>query len=545
MTTDRRRAAAALIAAGLLWGTTVPLSKLALGWLPPGWLTFVRFGLAAAILLPATRDRVRAVFTPAVLASGAIGYGGAVVVQNAGIGRTSVSHAALLIGAAPVLIAVIAALWQRTVARPVAWAGFGLSLAGVGVITGGGGGGATVGGDGLVLLSLVLSATFTVAQVRLLRDRDPVAVTAVQFLGAALAMLPVAATEPMPAPPTSPGVVLAVAGLAVGGTLLPFTLFAYGQSRVSAEVAGAFVNLEPLVGAVAGVVLFGNPAGPVQVAGGAAILVGIGLSSLPLLAGRGGRASVQLAHRDQVPGVRVVVGEPDAPAAGLDGETLGIGGHRGAQRRATLVGPLHAPTGVSRAVPGLAAVPGDVNVAAASGQQDRPGRGDRDGAEVAGHRWVGQALPTAPVVGGEVGLLELLARAWLTGAAESQGETGRGGQVGRPSRAGRADRVPPRRAVRRAGQQRRRREAGSVVRTGRGHVAGLRGDRHLRRGHAPAEHARRPGGAGDRPPPIARHRCGVDPEPAAPGRAREAAGHRRDHPAAAGREAAHRPAVQA
>ena len=70
--------------------------------------------------------------------------------------------------------------------------------------------------------------------------------------------------------------------LAAGGTLLPFTLFAYGQSRVSAELAGAFVNLEPLVGAAAGVALFGNPAGPVQAAGGAAVIAGIAISSLPL-----------------------------------------------------------------------------------------------------------------------------------------------------------------------------------------------------------------------------------------------------------------------
>ena len=132
MNTNRRRAVAALIAAGLLWGTTVPLSKLALGWLAPGWLTFVRFGLAAAILLAvAPRARVRAACTPSVLASGAIGYGGSVVVQNAGITRTSVSHAALLIGATPVLVAIIAALWHRTVARPVAWVGFAVSLAGV------------------------------------------------------------------------------------------------------------------------------------------------------------------------------------------------------------------------------------------------------------------------------------------------------------------------------------------------------------------------------------------------------------------------------
>ena len=53
MNTNRRHAVAALIAAGLLWGTTVPLSKLALEWLSPGWLTVGRFGLAAAVLLAA------------------------------------------------------------------------------------------------------------------------------------------------------------------------------------------------------------------------------------------------------------------------------------------------------------------------------------------------------------------------------------------------------------------------------------------------------------------------------------------------------------
>src|SRR6516225_9401379 len=118
MNINRRHAVAALIAAGLLWGTTVPLTKLALEWLSPGWLSAVRFGLAAAVLLAAARRRgqgtaLRAAFTPAVLAAGALGYGGSVMVQNAGISRTSVTHAALLIGAVPVLVAVIAAVWHR------------------------------------------------------------------------------------------------------------------------------------------------------------------------------------------------------------------------------------------------------------------------------------------------------------------------------------------------------------------------------------------------------------------------------------------------
>jgi drug/metabolite transporter (DMT)-like permease len=295
MSINRRHAVAALAAAGLLWGTTVPLSKLALAWLPPGWLTVVRFGLAAAILLAVARRRggLRAAFTPAVLAAGALGYGGSVMVQNAGIARTSVTHAALLIGAVPVMVAIIAAIWYRAVAAPVAWFGFAVSLGGVGLVTvGGGGGGATMAGDGLVLVSLLLSATVTVAQGRLLTGRDPVAVTAVQFLGATVGALPIAVlTEGTPAGPAGAGTVLAVVLLALGGTLAPFTLFAFGQSRVSAEVAGGFLNLEPLVGAIAGAVAFGDPIGLVQVAGGLAILGGIGLSSLPLIAGR--RAEVR------------------------------------------------------------------------------------------------------------------------------------------------------------------------------------------------------------------------------------------------------------
>ena len=283
MNTNRRYAIGALITAGLLWGTTVPLSKVALGWLAPGWLTFVRFALAALILLAVSRRQLRAAWSWPVLASGAAGYGGAMVLQNIGIERTSVSHAALLIGATPVLVAIVAAVWRRTLAHPVAWAGFTVSLAGVALVTSGAGGGATAGGDGVVLASLLVSATFTVGQSRVLRGRDPVAVTAVQFLGAALAVLPFSAlTEPLPGTTGSAGMVLAVVGLTAGGTVLPFTLFAFAQSRVAAEIAGAFFNIEPLVGAVAGVVLFSNPVGPGQIAGGMAILAGIGLSSVPL-----------------------------------------------------------------------------------------------------------------------------------------------------------------------------------------------------------------------------------------------------------------------
>ena len=178
----------------------MPLTKLALEWLPPAWLTVARFGLAAAVLFAAVGFRAGAACSPAVLAWGAACTAGRSCCRTPGSTRTSVSHAALLVGATPVMVAVIAALRHRAVAGPVTWAGFAVSLAGVGLVAAGGGGGATA-GDGLVLASLVFSASFTVAQARLLPGRDPVAVTAVQFLAAALAALPVAAVAEASRPP--------------------------------------------------------------------------------------------------------------------------------------------------------------------------------------------------------------------------------------------------------------------------------------------------------------------------------------------------------
>jgi drug/metabolite transporter (DMT)-like permease len=377
MNNNRRLAVVALAVAGTLWGTTVPLSKLALAWLPPGWLTMARFGLAAAVLLvmtrrTATRTRsgarpasavlpagaVRPAGTLLVLISGAVGYGGSVILQNAGVELTSVTHAALLIGAVPVLVAVIAAIWQRAVAPPVAWLGFVVSLGGVALVTGGHGGGASAAGDGLVLVSLLVSSTFTVAQNRILQGRDPIAVTAVQFLGATLAALVYAVVaEGLPPVPAAAGPVLATLALAIGGTLVPFTLFAYGQTRISAEVAGAFLNLEPLVGALAGVVAFGDPVGPLQAAGGAAIVAGIALSSIPLL-GMGRRHAP-----DQRPGTAGPA-RPAPPAGpGIGGRITDRGGRvagRGAQHRPVIRLPGHLePDGRRVAIRrGAGAVPG-------------------------------------------------------------------------------------------------------------------------------------------------------------------------------------------
>src|SRR5215475_9404885 len=114
----RRLVFPALVTSGVLWGTTVPLSKVALTWLGPAWLASVRFGFAAALLLAISRTRLRGAYSPAIVLSGAVGYGGSVLLQNIGVEHTSVTHAALLIGAVPVLVAIFAAVLGHGVAKP-------------------------------------------------------------------------------------------------------------------------------------------------------------------------------------------------------------------------------------------------------------------------------------------------------------------------------------------------------------------------------------------------------------------------------------------
>jgi len=293
----------ALALAGTLWGLTVPLSKLGMDWLGAGWLAVARFAIAAPLLALLSRRHLRAAISPAVVAAGAIGYGGVILLQNTGIERTSVSHAALIVGAVPVLVALIAAAFGRGAATKTTWGGSLLALAGVALVAGGGGAGTSLAGDLLVLVSVTGSAAFIVAQPRLLKGRDAGAVTAVQLGAGGLATLPFALLfEGLPPAPATATPVVALVALALAGTALAFWLFAWAQTRVPAEVAGAFVNLEPLVGAATGAVVFHDAVGLPQLLGGAAILAGIALG-LP-------RNRARVAEE---PAARPVVGERRRP----------------------------------------------------------------------------------------------------------------------------------------------------------------------------------------------------------------------------------------
>jgi drug/metabolite transporter (DMT)-like permease len=272
--TERSRALVALGLAGSTWGLTLPLSAIALRSIDPAWLVSIRFGLAAVLLgLLAGREKMRAALRPRIVGWGVLGYGGVVLLQTFALQRTSVSHASVLAGIAPALVVVIAI--ARGGGRPSWQAALGLfgAVGGVALLAGGGGR-ASLDGDGLVLVASVCFSIYIVAQRQLLIGQSPIAVTAIQMGAGSAASFPLALLGES-APRVQEPATLALLGLVIVGSLLPFTLYAWSQTRVSSEVAAVFLNLESLVGGVVGVLAFHDPAGVGQVFGMVLVLGGI------------------------------------------------------------------------------------------------------------------------------------------------------------------------------------------------------------------------------------------------------------------------------
>src|SRR3954463_1115365 len=169
MTTDRRNALAALAAAGLIWGLTVPMSKVAMGWLDPLWLTAARFAVAAPVLAFAARGSLRAAMTWRVAGWGVLFYAAVVGIQNVGVHMTSVSHGALICGSVPAFVALVALASGRGSAGPVAWSGFGIAGLGVLLGAGAGGGASRVGGGRRVVADRRRAGAAGRVHLRLLR----------------------------------------------------------------------------------------------------------------------------------------------------------------------------------------------------------------------------------------------------------------------------------------------------------------------------------------------------------------------------------------
>jgi drug/metabolite transporter (DMT)-like permease len=284
--------------AGCLWGTGFYFGRLALNEMSVEHMVLYRFLFASVGMLPvALAHRVR--FTPAevriLLVSSAFGIPIQFLLQFHGLALTTVSHASLMVGSMPVLLAAAAAFFapKGSHAERLDWIGW-LALAGstLGaslIVLGGSRGPATRGepslaGDLLVVASLCLALTWILLSKRLMLTHRPVVVTSYSILSGT-SMLAILVLGPwllaplvhraIAPPPMAQVSLKAWIALAISGlfcTALTTLLWNWGIHHVPASRAGVFLNIEPALGSWLGVQLLGEHLGPYAWGGGALIL---------------------------------------------------------------------------------------------------------------------------------------------------------------------------------------------------------------------------------------------------------------------------------
>lgn len=265
----------------VLWGTSFIFGKVALRELQPSQVVLGRFILASVILMPVSlricRRRLTGHDTLLFFLSGALMVPASFLLQFEGLERTSATSAALIVGALPPLLAVIAYLVDGERLSRSGWMAVVASTGGVALLIGLPGPGRTLTGDLIVAASMVTTSAWILLTRRLLRRWPPVVVTAWSAgMGTLLLLLTMwgrgKALLPADLSSLSSATWGAVGALGVLCTALTFILWTWGLRVVPSTKAGAFINFEPLVGALLGIALLGDAAGPHTALGGTLVL---------------------------------------------------------------------------------------------------------------------------------------------------------------------------------------------------------------------------------------------------------------------------------
>ncbi len=276
----------ACAAAGCLWGTGFYFGKIALREMSVAHMVLYRFLFACVGMLPAVLlqrgggRRWQRAEMRILLVSAMLGIPIQFLLQFHGLARTTVSHAALMVGTMPVLLAVAAAIFLGERLDGLGWVALVASTVGVGCIVLGGhpasasGTRPTLTGDLLVVLSLAIALGWVLMNKRLMDVHSPLAVSAWSILAgtAMLAAWVFAVDGPPPVRDVSLTAWLALAASGLLCTATTTFLWNWGIHHVPASRAGVFLNIEPALGSYLGVRLLGDRLGPLAWLGGALIL---------------------------------------------------------------------------------------------------------------------------------------------------------------------------------------------------------------------------------------------------------------------------------
>ena len=300
------RSLGALLLLAIVWGGSIPLTKLGLRDIPPLTLTALRYLTAAPCFLWLLRGRrlPPAGVCAAAAGLGLLGIGVGQVSQTLGVRLTPASVATVVSALIPVLVVALAAVRLRQPIGGTQVAGLAAALLGVALVATGDPRAllnaarsitppqpgvwpagaplhpATLAGVALVLLSSVAVALYYVLSVELIEQYSVLTIAAISSLAGAAALVPVAVWELGHAPMRlTASAIAAVLYLGLLVTVGGLWVWFGALMTLPARIPAALQYLQPIVGVLASAALFGDRLDRWFWTGTALVLAGIALSA--------------------------------------------------------------------------------------------------------------------------------------------------------------------------------------------------------------------------------------------------------------------------
>lgn len=275
---------AAILAAAALWGIIGLWNRsLMAGGLSPTGIVLVRNlgGMAALTALFAVRDRsvfrVKREHIKYFLGTGIVSVVLFTCCYFTCQKLCSLAVASILLYTAPAFVVVLSAiLWKEPVTKKKLLALL-LTLVGCACVCGvfAGGLSVTLAGVLLGLGSGFFYALYSIFGRYALAHYDSMTVTVWTFIFAGPASLVLARPAELAAVFARPSAWLTAVCLVVLSTVLPYIFYTWGLARVEAGKASIMASLEPVVAALMGVAVFGEPMSAMTLAGIVLVLSGV------------------------------------------------------------------------------------------------------------------------------------------------------------------------------------------------------------------------------------------------------------------------------
>lgn len=290
---ESRRVYAAMLLLIFIWGVNFTIIKTALGDLPPFAFTAIRYTAAAVLLVvglrlferPAGAPTLSMRDLPTLVLLGTLGHAAYQIFFITGLARTTAGNASLILATSPIFVGVLSVAMglERPTLRM--WLGLIVAFAGLVALIAGRGRLAltltTLAGDLLVLVSTACWAAYTVLSRPMLERTTALWLTTVTLLLGLPVLLLAGAPQLLrmswaTVPAAAWG---AVAFSSVFAVALSYVIWYRSVRAVGGVRTAALGNLIPVVALVTARVVLDEPLGPLQIVGGAVVLLGVWLSA--------------------------------------------------------------------------------------------------------------------------------------------------------------------------------------------------------------------------------------------------------------------------